>query len=637
MGSMPSTDVGTAIQSTPLQPAVASARVALVNMPFAMADRPSIQCGLLKSSLASLGHEVDVYYLNLELAAECGARFYGEVARLRTDLLLGEWLFSVAAFGARGDDEAYRQACPGLAQTCESIDKDFTELRRLRHEVLPAWIDRWAEKVDWGSYVAVGFTSTFEQNTAAFAMARAIKERYPKVVTIFGGANFDGDMGKEYVRSLGFIDYAVIGEGDQALAEMVERIGRGESALGIPGVVGLQDGELVSAGPARRVSNMGALPDPDYDEYFATLFRLGRDKVLSNKPPLLLVETSRGCWWGEKQHCTFCGLNNNGMKFRSKSPEQAADQFRRLAARYKILNFEAVDNIMDHKYLEQLCGPLAEERYDYRLFYEVKANLSPAQLRTMARAGVTVIQPGIESLNSHILTLMRKGVSMLRNVRLLKWANYYGIQINWNMLTGFPGETSEDYVEQLQILPLLRHLPPPGGVGRIWLERFSPYYFDSSFPVKNVRPLPVYRFIYPEKLDLDQIAYFFDYEMENVVPQTEHQELSRQIEEWKAAWKKRPRPELAYQRAPDWVQVMDRRTETVAVHAFRGQEAEIFQFCSDTDRGLSSILQHLAGGEEGTVDAEEVQAALDKFCDLGLMLREGNRYLSLALPVNQHW
>ena len=56
-------------------PAPSRARVALINMPFAMADRPSIQCGLLKAAVVRAGHEVDVHYFNLELASELGAEF----------------------------------------------------------------------------------------------------------------------------------------------------------------------------------------------------------------------------------------------------------------------------------------------------------------------------------------------------------------------------------------------------------------------------------------------------------------------------------------------------------------------------------------------------------------------------------
>src|SRR4026208_1253648 len=81
--------------------------VALVNMPFALADRPSIQCGLLKAGLARVGHKGDVHYLKLELATEIGAEAYKTISQLRADQFLGEWLFSVAAFGSRSDESDY--------------------------------------------------------------------------------------------------------------------------------------------------------------------------------------------------------------------------------------------------------------------------------------------------------------------------------------------------------------------------------------------------------------------------------------------------------------------------------------------------------------------------------------------------
>ena len=66
----------------------------------------------------------------------------------------------------------------------------------------------------------------------------------------------------------------------------------------------------------------------------------------------------------------------------------------------------------------------------------------------MAQAGVTKIQPGIESLSSNVLRLMRKGVRAIQNVNLLRWAQYYDIDVAWNLLWGFPGETEQDYTEQ---------------------------------------------------------------------------------------------------------------------------------------------------------------------------------------------
>jgi ribosomal peptide maturation radical SAM protein 1 len=614
-----------------------TAAVALVNMPFAAADRPSIQCGLLKSALLRHGHKVDVFYLNLELAAEFGDKLYDQVSNLRTDLLLGEWLFSVAAFGYRANEAEYRSACPSVEEKCKTLEVSFEHLCELRNSAFPAWVAAWTEKIDWGAYDVVGFTSTFEQNTPAFALAQTIKARHPRVTILFGGANFDGDMGREYLRVLPFIDYAVIGEGDRALPQAVARIVRGESPLDIPGVYGRAGAGTTGTPSTSLVDDLDAVPDPDYDDYFATLFRLGRERVLGIKPPLLLIETARGCWWGEKQHCTFCGLNANGMRFRSKSAPAVVRQLRALSQKYKITSFEAVDNIMDHRYLDTLCDTLLQERNDYRLFYEVKANLQPAQLRLLARAGIRSIQPGIESLSSHILKLMRKGITMLRNVRLLKWAHYYGMFVGWNLLTGFPGETAEDYREQVQLLPLLRHLPPPQGTGPLWLERFSPYYFDRSFPVRNVRPLDVYRFVYPEGGPrLDQIAYFFHYEMDDIIADENHQELRELVRQWQEAWKKNPRPTLIYQRAPDWIQIVDRRGEAPTAHAFGRRQALIYEACGVSERTVEALSKELeAAGEP--LDATEVREALAEFCSQGLMISEKDCYLSLAIPANPNW
>jgi ribosomal peptide maturation radical SAM protein 1 len=327
------------------------------------------------------------------------------------------------------------------------------------------------------------------------------------------------------------------------------------------------------------------------------------------------------------------------MAYRSKSPQHVRDQLRRLAGRYQIVNFEAVDNIIDMHYLEELCRPLAEQRCDYQIFYEVKANLSREQLRTLARAGVRIIQPGIESLSTHVLSLMRKGTTMLRNVRLLKWARYYGIDVAWNLLHGFPGETRADYEAQERLVPLLVHLSPPAGGGPIWLERFSPYFTDPSFPVRNVRPWDAYRFVYPEEqIDLCKIAYFFSYEMDDVVPQTDLEGLHALLTDWRDRWAAPRKPVLVYQRAPDWLQVIDRRDpDTPRVHAFHDLEADVYELCGDTDHTPVRVAERLRASSGEGVSPAAVEALLHGFCELGLMIEEDGHYLSLALPVNGNW
>jgi ribosomal peptide maturation radical SAM protein 1 len=613
--------------------------VALVNVPFAHADRPSIQCGILKAGLVRAGHKVDVHYLNLDTAAELGPETYSSLATSRSDQFVGEWLFTAAAFGYTTDEDAYKKACPGIEGTCDHLGVEFEELCRLRRDVMPALIDRWASQIDWSRYAVVGFTSTFEQNVAALALARRVKAEHPAVKVVFGGANFDGDMGKEFARVFPFIDYAVTGEGDLVLPALVGRIALGQDGFDLPGVVGRSGDGLVSGPPARQVPSMDALPDPDFDEYFATLFRLGREQVLGTAPPRLLFESSRGCWWGQKHHCTFCGLNSLGMAFRSKSPQRVLDELGRLSGRYSITNFEAVDNIIDMQYLERVCAPLVHARLDYTMFYEVKANLTRVQLQTLARAGIRRIQPGIESLNSHILALMRKGTTMLRNVRLLKWATYYGMHVGWNILTGFPGETLEDYAAQERLIPLLTFLPPPVGCGPIWLERFSPYFFDPDLAFRERRPQRAYDYIYPvPELDLSAIAYFFEYEAEDTVSEQDTLKVSQLVNDWQRAWSGGNHPALVYRRAPDWIQIVDRRQpDAPLVHALHGVEAAVYEACGDTDRTPERVVQELQASGLRGLSLAAVEDALEKFSSLGLAIQEDRHYLSLALPANPNW
>ena len=153
-------------------------RVALVTMPWGLQDRPSIQCGLLTATLARHGHQVDVHYLNLSLAAVVGADVYLALTNVgdHRQYMLGEWLFAHAAFGdAAPPPEEYLAALPAAEAFCRSFGLTFEDLCRLRARTLPQWLRGAVDAVDWADYDLVGFTSTFEQQVAVLAAARLLK------------------------------------------------------------------------------------------------------------------------------------------------------------------------------------------------------------------------------------------------------------------------------------------------------------------------------------------------------------------------------------------------------------------------------------------------------------------------------
>jgi hypothetical protein len=232
---------------------------------------------------------------------------------------------------------------------------------------------------------------------------------------------------------------------------------------------------------------------------------------------------------------------------------------------------------------------------------------------------------------------MRKGSTMLTNVRLLKWCRYYNIHVSWNILCGFPGELDADYEKQIQLIPALLHLMPPGGVGPIWVERFSPY-FTGGFPVFDVQPQDAYDYVYPaSRIDLRKIAYFFKYRVENVSSDDVRGRLSTAVEEWQKSWSGRARPTLSYQRGSDWISVVDSRTANLQRFTFEGWRVAAYESCSDKPHTVDRVYDQLATLGSAPPGRGQLAEFLDSCVTDQLMVCENEKYFSLALPQNRNW
>lgn len=611
-------------------------RVALVTMPWRMSGSPSLQLGLLKSVLVEAGHTVDVHYASLTFAHLLGTTRHDallEAAGAR-NRLLGEWLFTRAAFGKDAvSAEEYLSAQTGAL---DGLVNETPESIRELHEVLiPDFIESLADSTDWGQYEMVGFSSTFEQNVASIALSRAIKERYPQITILFGGANVDADMGPALMRSVDWIDVAIAGEADISLPMLVHALAVGGDITQVPGAIVRTPDGIVRGPSPELLKDLNGLPIPDYSEYFDALDRYGREALLGGRRINLVFESSRGCWWGQKHHCTFCGLNSTGMTYRRKSVDQVMDELTELSRRHEVLRFSATDNIMDHASMEELCQRLACSGNDFDIFYEVKANLSKRQINQLRAAGIRFIQPGIESLSTHVLTLMRKGSTKLVNVRLLKWAAQAESDVAWNVLMGFPGETIDDYRGQADLMESLHHLQPPGHCGGLWLERFSPYFEQPELGFTNPRPISAYRMVYPlADMDIDGLAYFFDYDVRDVVPHGDREVLVKAVDRWRTVHgsDRKNSPVLRAFRGPGWLRIMDTRTGRLEKTTLRGVDAALMNAIDETFHNATAIERILADTDT-PMNAADITQRLDALVERRFVVHDDGYYLSIVLPI----
>lgn len=619
-------------------------RVLIVNMPFSNLRWPNLGPSLLKAALQRRGIGCDLAYLSFDFAERIGLEDYLWIADSFAFVLGGERIFAKHYFGGRlPDDESYFRdvllaADPGLSE------EDRASYARIGEHVEP-FLDAAMNSIDWSQYAIVGFAASFQQTMASMCLARGIKAIRPEIKVVLGGAACHGEMGIELLRQFPEIDYVFLGEADLTFLQVVEQILSGDRVRLPVGVIGREIGsdalplvcsDLSSAPEpsAFMVRELDDLPYPDFDDYFA---RLRASPLAGQIDPLLFFETSRGCWWGEKHHCAFCGLNGASLEYRSKSPERAIEELRYLVERHSIRRACSADNILDYRYFKTFLPRLKASGLDLRVVYEMKANLTREQVRVLLDAGLRAAQLGIETFSTPILKRIGKGANALQNLQALKWFSEAGIAVEWNFLYGFPGESPEEYAALADLVPSLYHLAPPLAVGRVRLDRFSPYFRDpAAHGISNPRPNGAFRYVYPfPQESLARIACYFEFDYaDGRNPLAYAAPALRAVEDWQQV---HDAAALRYYDRPDGVLLLhDTRPGALEFQRrLTGLARRVYLFC-DTGRSLRQILALAGENSEGIpVSEAAVRNMLDQWTADRLVVHVDGRYLSLALHTRQ--
>ncbi|MFD8992130.1 RiPP maturation radical SAM C-methyltransferase [Streptomyces goshikiensis] len=614
-------------------------KVALVNMPFADWNRPSFGLSQLSSVLRTEFAEdvsVQVVYLNQDVADYFGTETYESIAlhHDHVDTGIGDWLFRSVAFPDAPDntEEYFQRFYRGERWA------DFRSFILERRSGLTDLCNKLIDRHELGEADVVGFSSMFAQHVPSLAGARLVKQRNPAVHTLLGGANCEAPMGAVIAEQVPYVDFVFSGPALESLPQLIRHVLDDDlpAADAVPGI--LTERNATEPRFRRAVGRDRAIDQyvlPDYDTFFAALHEHPVLRQEGQAEPTLFFETSRGCWWGQRSHCTFCGLNGQGMDYRSLAADRAVEQFEWLF-RYSD-EFPALfctDNVMPRHYPRDVFDKLKTPP-GVSIYYEVKLPLSRKDIKKMVRAGVNMVQPGIEALATSSLKLMGKGTTAFQNLQFLKHCVEFGIHPDWNLLIGFPNEDPAVYDRYLEFLPHLVHLPPPHGVYMVRFDRFSPYFNKKDEYALDLHPMDHYPLIYPFSPEsLDELAYFFaDHSlapyMINAI--SKNDALSELVRGWRKAWFESGGPHgeltLAGSTAEGW-EIRDSRSGSPAVHCVDAETAGLLSRLSSPAR-----MDQLSA-EWGT-GAARLTELMDWLGRHDLLFEEDGRYLSLVLTPQE--
>lgn len=624
-------------------------RVALVNPPFAALSAPSFAVTqlqeLLRQRFGTERAEVSAHYLNIDFAKYLGYDLYTFIANT-VDALncgVGEWMFRRVAFPTAEDNaQEYFARYAHLLRRADGKSRAQEIMNKLPG--MDALLDSMIDEHDLAGADLVGLTSMFAQNMPSFALARKLKERNPNILTVMGGANCESPMGEEIAKNVAAVDYVFSGpalvsfpqfveyamSGDLARCEEIDgvipnpaRVAR-RPATSLP-VLGQTTPAAAKKSPYGKDLDIDTKIEMDYGPFLDTVTRAFPGQV----KPILFFETSRGCWWGQKAHCTFCGLNGTSMAYRAMNSGLAVEQFNSLFKHSDTVSeLHCVDNIMPREYLKEVL-PLLDTPPNMEIFYEVKADLTEEDIRTLARAHVRKIQPGIEALATSTLKLMKKGTTAHGNVRFLMHCALHDVEPMWNLLVGFPGEEEDVFRKYVADIPRLVHLPPPSGVFPVRFDRYSPYFVRAEEYGLQLKPLEFYELVYPfPEESIAQMAYFFS--DENVFAEYAMAvgmwitKMRQGVHAWRARWGSGEPPVLRFD-VEDPTVVIDTRTGELVKHDI-GVGGRAVLDCLSRPRTLAEVTRLLADLD---IDVEAVVRDADA---RGLIFEEKGRLGNLVLP-----
>lgn len=609
--------------------------LALVAMPWPPIYSPYLAISTLAACAKKVAgaRKIDQHHLYLDwyaaLLQEYGdfaAELYSLIAESGAYAGIGDFIFGGYETGRENEINEYLTTVP--------LAREIPDIRRmigLARSFIAAQAERLAARVPRGAFV--GLSSTFTQTTPSVALARGLKQHRPDVTICLGGSNMSPPRAEVILRNYAFVDHVVFGEGENSLVALLQALDSGEASIGIDGVASRSDADALVCKDSPTFVQLDDWPAPDFGPYFEQLVETGVDAVVE---PKLAYEIARGCWWGAKHHCTFCGLNGESMAFRRKSSEKALNDLTTLIGRHRNLDIIFADNILHPTDTAALFAKLPQD-IDLRMHLEVKSNMRRADMKTLRDSGVWHLQPGIESLARRPLELMRKGVTPLQNVRFLRDAEELGITVSWNIITGFPGETARDYAEMLEQLRNLRHLQPPGSVAPLALVRYSPLFNDPSLGFVTKRPARFNHLVFNEMNadDVEVMSEVFDGDMPH--PPGEGLTdamvaLDTEVRNWNMSY---GHEFLAESAANDFIQVVRIRdgsqTDALVLNEVWSVQAWNHLRQGRTAHGVRSYIEALTARE-----ARLTEELVEEVISAGLVWRDEGGLVTLPARYESH-
>jgi ribosomal peptide maturation radical SAM protein 1 len=614
-----------------------------MSLPWGPLTEPSLALSLLKSCLSNKGIDCDVIEaapLLLQWVSYDTYKIFSEIYGLN------DYLFT---FGINSEipqkqkifiDELLADDHELEARYVNKISNGIDIYRnkaiKLRQEILPEYQKYLLNYIDFSQYYLVGFTCQFDQTWSSLAMAREIKKLYPDILIVLGGNPVSYSAAKPLLECFNDIDFIVSGDGEPALPELALSLKMNLQLENIPNLY-FRDikGKVQTSSKMNIQANLDNNPVPNFD-HWTKLQQYMLDKFsIQLGSSFFPIESSRGCWWGEKHQCIFCGISKNDIKYREKQSQNVMLELKELSEKYHVSKFQFTDYIAPKTHFKSLFPLLKKSGLHFNLFFETKSNLTIDEISIASEAGVKTFQPGIESFSTNILKKMNKGVLGIQNIFCLFQMMRFGISPTYNIIYAFPGDKYSDYQWMLSIIPYLSHIVPPVTVIPVQMTQYSSLKEKSEY-INDKRKCTPHKW-YNLLIELDVINevkivddIFYYYQTNNYADNFDKSTKTafRLLQIYSLQWNTNyiNGATLYYKiNSKDEMIVYDNRIpENPKVFHFESEYRLVYEILLNGIFDLSAIIS------QSQLNSEKIRCILEELCEKYIILCENGKYVAIA-------
>lgn len=292
------------------------------------------------------------------------------------------------------------------------------------------------EKIKEFSPDVVGVTAMTFTLIDATKVAETAKKVSPKIKTIFGGPHVN--IYPEETMQIGVVDFVVLGEGEEPVKELLEKIEDTKKLYEIKGILFRDGNKVINTGHRALIQNLDIMPFPARDMTPYTKY----SSVLAKSPPVTTMFTSRGCPY----KCLFCDRPHLGKNFRAHSAKYVVEEMKE-CKKMGINEIMIYDDTftVDRKRVADICNMILKD--GFKMAWDVRARVNTVDeelLILMRKAGCQRIHYGVEAGTEKILKVLRKGITLDMAEKAFKISKKVGIQTLGYFMIGSPEETLED-------------------------------------------------------------------------------------------------------------------------------------------------------------------------------------------------